>query len=131
MRLLCFSSCCCRGEVPNGYPKTQTGCLYKWKFQKVAQLYLKVPGILIQKVPLQGRTDVFKLYPSFGKNCNHHGLFIPQRTLSRVLCIGKCTFSHFCVSSLNTGKTVDCGTYFGRHFLSNNSLTFSWVLVYF
>ena len=62
-----FSSCCCRGEVSNGYPKTQTGRLYKWKFKIVAQFYSKVPGILIQKVPLQGRIDVFKLYPSFGK----------------------------------------------------------------
>ena len=62
-----FSSCCCRGEVSNGYPKRQTGRLYKWKFKMVAQLYSKVPSILIQKGLLKGRTDVFKLHPSFGK----------------------------------------------------------------
>jgi len=62
-----FSSCCCRGEVSNGYPKTQTRRLYIWKFKIVAQLYSKVPGILIQKAPLKGRTDVFKLSPSFAK----------------------------------------------------------------
>ena len=62
-----FSSCCCRGEVSNGYPKTQTGRLYKWKFKIVAQFYSKVRGILIQKAPFKGRTDVFKLSPSFAK----------------------------------------------------------------
>lgn len=62
-----FSSCCCRGEVFNGYPKRQTGRLYKWKFKIVAQLYSKVPSILIQKAPLKGRTDVFKLYLLFAK----------------------------------------------------------------
>ena len=34
----------------------------------VAQPYSKVPGILVQKAPLQGRTDVLKLHPSSGKN---------------------------------------------------------------
>ena len=53
--------------MSNGYPKTQTRRLHLWKFKIVAQLYLKVPGILIQKAPLKGRTEVFKLYPSFGK----------------------------------------------------------------
>ena len=34
----------------------------------VAQPYSKVPGILVQKAPLQDRADVLKLYPSSGKN---------------------------------------------------------------
>ena len=34
----------------------------------VAQPYSKVPDIPVQKAPLQGRTDVLKLYSSSGKN---------------------------------------------------------------
>ena len=91
-----FSSCCCRGEVSNGYPKTQTGRLYKWKFKIVAQLYLKVPSILIQKAPLKGRTDVFKLYLSFAKIIIiivvclylrelYRGCYVPASALSHTL----------------------------------------------
>ena len=66
--LLWFSSCYFRGELSNGYLKTQTRRSYKWTLKIVAQPYSKVPAILVQKAPLQGRNDVFELYPLSGKN---------------------------------------------------------------
>ena len=131
-----FSSCCCRGEVSNGYPKTQTRRLYTWKFKIVAQLYSKVPGILIQKAPLKGRTDVFKLYPSFGK------------TVIIMVCLYLKELYRGCYVSTNAPfhtfasvvwtqekqwimELIWARTYVWSTFLNNNSLTFSWVLIYF
>ena len=89
-----FSSCCCRGEVSNGYPKRQTGRLYKWKFKMVAQLYSKVPSILIQKALLKGRTDVFKLYLSFAKIVIIIMVCLYLKELYRGCCVSASALSH-------------------------------------
>ena len=137
MRLFRFSSCCCRGGVSNGYPKTQTGRLYKWKFKLVAQLYSKVPGILIQKAPLKGRTDVLKLYPSFGKIviimvCLHlkelyRGCYVSANALSHTFALAVWTQEKLQWIM----ELIWARTYVWSTFLNHNSLTFSWVLIYF
>ena len=124
-----FSSCCCRGEVSNGYPKRQTGRLYKWKFKIVAQLYSKVPSILIQKALLKGRTDVFKLHPSFGKIVIIM-VCLYLKELYRGCYVSASALSHTFASVVWTkGKQwivelIWARTYVWSTFLNNNSPTF-------
>ena len=116
--LLCFSSCYFRGELSNAYIKNSGPAL------------LKGTRHTSPKSTVTRSRRRFKALPVIREKCNHHGLFIPQRTFPRVLCIGKCTFPHFSVSSLNMGKKGHCGIYLegrgrgglmcGRHLLNNN-----------
>ena len=124
-----FSSCCCRGEVSNGYPKRQTGRLYKWKFKMVAQLYSKVPSILIQKGLLKGRTDVFKLHPSFGKIVIIM-VCLYLKELYRGCYVSTSALSHTFASVVWTQEKqwimelIWARTYVWSTFLNNNSPTF-------
>ena len=114
--LLCFSSCYFRGELSNAYIKNSGPALLKGTRHTspkstVTRSHRRFEALLVIR-----------------EKCNHHGLFIPQITFPRELCIVKCTFPHFSVGSLNMGKTVHCGIYLGergklmcgRHLLNNN-----------